>query len=83
MCECEWWSLDKINVSVKQRLRDSFPFRGPLREEQLRKRIESGSLFGYVMCDLHVPEHLKKQFANILPLFKTINVCRQNLGHLM
>ena len=59
MCECEWWSLDKINVSVKQRLRDSFPFKGPLTEEQLIKRIESGSLFGYVMCDFHVPEHLK------------------------
>ena len=40
MWECEWWSLYKTaNVSVKSHLRENFPYRRPLSEEQLLQGI--------------------------------------------
>ena len=33
--ECEWWSLYKTDASVKRHLRENFPYRHPLSEEQL------------------------------------------------
>ena len=35
MWECEWWSLYKTDSSVKSHLRESFPYKRPLSEEQL------------------------------------------------
>ena len=41
-------------------------------------------MFGYVQCDIEVPEKLKKNFANLfLPIFKNTNVCRNDIGLLM
>ena len=40
-------------------------------------------MFGYVQCDNEVPEELKKQFANFLPIFKNKNVGQQDIGLLM
>ena len=69
----------KLYVSVKQNFRKSFPFEVSLREEQLLE-IKLGSLLGYVECDIHVPEHLRKRIANFVPFFKDTNVFRQNNG---
>ena len=45
--------------------------------------IRSGKLFGYVRCDLKVPEHLKAYFPNFPPIFKTTVVSRNDVGDLM
>ena len=45
--------------------------------------MRSGKLFGYVQCDIEVPEELKKKFANFPPIFKNTNVCRHDNGSLM
>ena len=68
MWECEWWNLYKTTNCVKQLLRESFPYKSPLREESLLEQLRSGKLFGYVQCDIEVPEELKKKFANIPPI---------------
>ena len=70
-------------MCVKEHLRESFPFKRPLREESLLEQIRSGTLFGYVQCDIEVPEELKKKFANFPPIFKKTNVGRHNIGSLM
>ena len=54
--ECEWWSLYKTDASVKSHLRENFPYKRPLSEEQLLQGIIDGQLFGYVQSDIEVPE---------------------------
>ena len=40
-------------------------------------------MFGYVQCDIEVPEELKKAFAYFPPIFKNTNVGRHDIGLLM
>ena len=70
MWECEWWSLYKTDAPVKSYLRARFPYKRPLSEEQLLQQIIDGRLFGYVQCDIEVPEHLRDYFSNFPPIFK-------------
>ena len=82
ICEGKWWNLYKTTC-VKEHLRESFPYKCPLREESLLEQIRSGKLFGYVQCDIEVPEELKEKFANFPPFFKYTNVGRHDVGLLM
>ena len=83
MWECNWWELYRTDATVKYHLRENFPYQRPLSEEQLMQEIKSRRLFGYVLCDLKVPEHLKAYFAKFLPVFKNTVVSRKDIGDLM
>ena len=83
MWECEWWTLYKTDASVKSHLRENFPYKQPLSEEQLLQGIIKGRLFGYVQCDIEVPEHLRNYFSNFPPIFKNTVVSRDDIGNLM
>ena len=83
MWECEWWSLYKNDASVKSHLRENLLYKLPLSEEQLLLGIINGQLFGYVHCDIEVPEHLRSYFSNFPPLFKNTVVSREDVGNLM
>ena len=83
MWQCEWWNLFKLTTCVKEHLRESFPYKRPLREESLLEQIRSGRWFGYVQCDLEVPEELKKKFAKVPPIFQNTNEGRLDIGLLM
>ena len=83
MWECEWWSLYKTDATVKSHLRGNFPHKRPLREEQLLQGIIDGRLFGYVQCDIEVPDHLQTYFSNFPPIFKNTVVSREDIGNLM
>ena len=78
MLECEWCLLYKTDASMKQHLREFFPFKRALREENSMVKYILGSLLGYTHFDIPVPEHLREQFGNFPPLFKKNNVCRQD-----
>ena len=56
MWEWEWWNLFKTTTRVKEHLRESFLYKRALRDERLLQQIRSGKLFGYVQCDIEVPE---------------------------
>ena len=71
MWECEWCSPYKTDASVKSHLRKKFPYKRPWSEEQLLQGIIDGQLFGYVQCDIDVPEHLRNHFSNFPPIFKS------------
>ena len=73
----------ETRTCVKEHLGESFLYKRPLREVRLLEQIRSGKLFGYVQCDIEVPEELKKNFANFPPIFKNTNVGRHNIGLLM
>ena len=83
MWECEWWSLYKTDASVKSHLRENFPYKRPLSEEGLLQGIIDGRLFGYVQCDIEVPEHLQSCFSNFPPVFKNTVVSGEDIGSLM
>ena len=83
MWECGRWNLDKTTSCVKEHLRESFPYKLPLREESLLEQIRSGKWFGYVECDIEVPDELKKKLATFPPIFKNTNVGRHDIGSLM
>ena len=74
--ECKRWNLYKTTTCVKEHLRESFPYKRQLKEQSLLEQIRNGKLFGYVQCDIEVPEELKKRFANFPPIFKNTNVGR-------
>ena len=83
MWECEWWILYKTDAPVKSYLRANFPYKRPLSEEQLLQRIIEGRLFGYVQCDIEVPEHLRDYFSNSHLIFKNTVVSKYDIGNLM
>ena len=83
MWECNWWELYRTDASVKNHLRTNFAWQRPLSEERLMQEIKSRRLFGYVQCDLKVPEYLKAYFANFPPIFKKTVVSRYYIGDLM
>ena len=83
MWECEWWCLYKTDASVKSHLRKNFPYRHPMSEEGLLHGIIDGRLFGYVQCDIEVPEHLRDYFSNFPLIFENTDVSRDDIGILI
>ena len=83
MWECEWWRLYKTTNTVKQHIREHFPYRRSLAAEQLLEEIKKGKLFGYVQCDIEVPENLRSNFNNFPPIFKNTLVSKSDIGDLM
>ena len=83
MWECEWWSFYKTDAPVKSCLRANFPYKRPLSEEQLLQQIIVVRLFGYVQCDIEMPEHLRDYFSNFPPMFENTVVSRDDIGNLM
>ena len=83
MWECEWWRLYKTTKTVKQHIREHFPYRRSLAAEQLLEEIKKGKLFGYVQCDFEVPENLRSNFNNFPPIFKNTLVSKSDIGDLM
>ena len=51
--------------------------------DSLLPKIKEGSLFGYVQCDLVVPDELKSKFSNFPPIFKNTEVGRKDIGDYM
>ena len=81
--ECEWWRLYKTTNSVKQHIREHFPYRRSLAAEQLLEEMKKGKLFGYVQCDIEVTENLRSNFKNFPPIFKNTLVSKSDIADLM
>ena len=83
MWVCNWWELYRTDAPVKSYLRANFPYKHPISQDQLLRRIIDGRLFGYVQCDIEAPEHLHDYFSNFPPVFKNDVVTRNNIGDLI
>ena len=83
MWECEWWRLYQSTNTVKQLIREHFPYRRSLAAEQLLEEIKKGKLFGYVQCDIEVRENLRVIFANFPPIFKNTLLSKNDIGDLL
>ena len=68
---------------LKNHVRKKFPYKLPLSSKKQLARIEEDNFFGYAQCDLEVPEELRERFANFPPIFKIIEVRKENIGKFM
>ena len=46
MWECEWWSLYETDALFRSHLRESFPYKRPLSDEELLQVFIDGKTFG-------------------------------------
>ena len=83
MREFDWWDNVQENATQKNHVRNKIPYKLPLSREKLFARIEEDNFFGYVPCDLEVPEELREQFENFPPIFKNFDVGRENIGQFL
>ena len=81
--ECSWWDQFKNNVDVKIHVRTHFPFKRLLSVTSLVQYLSNGTMFGYLQCDLSVPDELKAKFSDFPPNFKNINVTRNDIDDYM
>ena len=79
MWECEWWQNFKTNKKIKNHIRSKFPYKKPLSTDSLLEKIRDGSLYGYIQCDLVVPDELKTKFSNFPPIFKNTEVGKKDI----
>lgn len=42
------------------------------------KAIRSGEFFGFIECDIHVPELLKEKYAEMSLIFKNVDIGREH-----
>ena len=85
MWDCEFYHLKMTNHDLKQFLKERkqpLDYKTKLTMTEIIDAIKSG-LFGCVECDLHVPEHLKQYFEEMTPIFKNIDISRNDIGHHM
>jgi hypothetical protein len=45
--------------------------------------VKDETLFGCVECDIHVPEHLRDYFQQMCPIFKNVEISREDIGDYM
>ena len=83
MWECEWWRLYKTTNTVKQHIREHFPYRRSLAAQELLEEIKKGKFFGHVQCDIEGPEILRSKFDNSPPIFQNTLVNKSDIRDLM
>ena len=86
MKECEWSQLrldPTIHKFLKDHVRKPLWWKGKMTEKQILTAIQNNKIFGLVECDIHTPDHLKKQFADLPPIFKNDDITREDIGDFM
>ena len=68
---------------MKLHIRGNFPYRRSLLEQQLPEGIKKRNLFGYVQCNIEVPQNLRANFSNLHPIFRNTLVSKNDIGDLM
>ena len=62
-------------ISEEERLR--------IKREQLISDIQNDKIFGFVKCDIHVPDHLIAEFSEYPPIFKNCEIEMKDIGETM
>ena len=90
MYECEWERMkvdqpeieDFIQTSLPKSP-SSFPSSIPITKASIVRAVYDGRLFGLVRCNISVPESLRAHFSEMPPIFKNIEVSREDIGSVM
>ena len=81
MCECEWLEIRKTNRELQRliatEVRQSLDVVKIMSLERILSEVRNGRLFGWVEVDL------KDKFSEMCPIFKNINISRDDIGEYM
>ena len=86
MWEKDWQALLTQRPEIKTYLAQHHTFthfKKDLSQDQIIKYIQDGHLFGFVECNIEVPDHLKEYFLEMTPIFKNVEVCLDDVGEFM
>ena len=64
--ECEWKEMKRNDNSLRQFLRKfckPLDFKKTMTQKTILEAVKTNALFGMVECDIRVPDHLKRYFA--------------------
>ena len=87
MYECQWREIKKANRELQRfiatevrRTLDKVKIMSP---ERILSEVRNERLFGCVEVDIRVPDHLKEKFSQMCPIFKNIDISREDIGEFM
>ena len=84
--EKDWQALltqrPEIKAYLKQH-RTYTHFKKYLNQNQIIQYIQDGRLFGFVECDIEVPDQFKDYFSEMTPIFKNTEASLKDVGQHM
>ena len=86
MFECEWMAMKKNNPCIRAFLQDNdistfqTCLRGTVTTDIVLDKIRHGEFFGLTQCDIEVPEDLRPHFSEMPPIFKNVEVSKDDIG---
>jgi len=83
--ECQWLFAKSNNNELKEFVQSLNIPEHPvyMSQETIKNKIQDGSLFGLIECDIHVPDALKEYFSEMTPIFKHAAISKEDLSPLM
>jgi hypothetical protein len=85
--ECEWRATKKTNKELQRfiatRLHRPLDKMETMSMENILTAVRNETLFGCVECDIHVPDNLRDHFQEMCPIFKNIDISRDDIGEFM
>jgi len=81
--ECQFHEMVRTDADLHAFMQQYPPRPTRKTQNQLLEGIVQGELFGFVECDIHVPDHLKPDFAECPPIFKNAEVSINDIGPTM
>ena len=75
--EHQWRTLVDLRPEIKAYLcsqRCTTHWDKYLSKEEIINKVQRGSLFRFIECDVQVPQSLRKQFEEMTPIFKNTEV---------
>ena len=82
-CPCQELHPSLTEEDIQCCSKRSFPYRRSIAAEQLLEEIKKEKLFGYVQCDIEVPENLRPTIITFPAIFNNTLVSKSNIGDLM
>ena len=85
--ECQWRRIKRSNPDIHHFLTSELhcPLdkQKTLNKGQIIQAAKEGSLFGCVECDIRVPDHFKEKFSEMCPVFKNVEISRDDIRKYM
>jgi hypothetical protein len=85
--ECAWRATKKTNKELQRfiatRLRRPLDEMKTMSMENILAPFRNETLFGCVECYIHVPDNLRDHFQEMCPIFKNIDISRNDIGEFM
>ena len=82
--ECEWEYVKQNSVTIQQLVSSLNELvkieRKSMTEAEIITALHQDKFFGFVDCDLEVAHNLRSKFNEMPPIFKNINISRDNLS---